>query len=161
MKRLKKDLREWLKGATKIVIMGVGNPLRADDYIGPVIVEKLSKVRLPENVSLLNCETAPENYISQIEKLSPSHVIFIDAAQLNESPGKVKLIPPDMIKETTLSTHTISLTFITKFLEHSISAKAILLAVQPKSIAFNEGLTSELDGASTKLVKLISEAIHS
>ncbi len=56
---LEKDLKNWLVNAKKIVIVGIGNPIRKDDYVGLKIVENL-KGKLPEKVLLLEAETVPE-----------------------------------------------------------------------------------------------------
>ena len=84
---LEKDLKNWLVNAKKIVIVGIGNPIRKDDYVGLKIVENL-KGKLSEKVLLLEAETVPENYLLDIEEFSPTHVILIDAAFLGLMPWR-------------------------------------------------------------------------
>ena len=76
---IKKKLEAWLANAEKVVVAGIGNPIRMDDYVGLKIVEAL-KGRLSANVLLLEAETVPESYLSDIEDFHPSHVLLIDAA---------------------------------------------------------------------------------
>ena len=46
-----KELRNWFFDSKKIVIAGIGNPIRSDDYVGLKIVEAMqAKVR--DNVCL-------------------------------------------------------------------------------------------------------------
>ena len=52
--QIEKELRNWFAGAKKVVIAGIGNPIRSDDYVGLNIVEYL-KGKLPETVCLLEC----------------------------------------------------------------------------------------------------------
>ncbi len=83
---IEKDLKTWLVNAEKIVLAGVGNPIRSDDYVGLKLVEDL-KGKLPPKVLLIEAETVPESYLSDIEAFHPSHVLLIDAAFLGLKPG--------------------------------------------------------------------------
>ena len=38
---IKTQLKTWLHGAEKVVVAGIGNPIRKDDYVGLKIVEDL------------------------------------------------------------------------------------------------------------------------
>ncbi len=74
-----KKLESWLVSSEKVVVAGIGNSIRRDDYVGLKVVEAL-KGKLPENVLLLEAETVPESYLSDIEEFHPSHVLLVDAA---------------------------------------------------------------------------------
>ena len=50
------DLTNWFAGSKKVVIAGIGNPIRSDDYVGLKIVEQL-KGKLPQTVLLIEAET--------------------------------------------------------------------------------------------------------
>jgi Ni,Fe-hydrogenase maturation factor len=57
-----RELQTWFEGAKKVVVAGIGNPNRSDDYVGLKIVEDLhGKVR--KDVCLLECETVPESFL--------------------------------------------------------------------------------------------------
>ena len=109
---VEKQLKEWLSNVKKLVILGVGNPLRHDDGFGPALIEAVSKYKLPDKVKLINCETVPENFLNTVIRLEPSHVIIVDSAQMNALPGEVKLVSPENIGGITFSTHTLPLTFL-------------------------------------------------
>jgi len=64
-------------------VLGIGNPLRGDDAVGLRIIQNLMG-KVPDDVLLLECEMVPENYLSKIEQFKPTHVLMVDAAQLNE-----------------------------------------------------------------------------
>ena len=40
---IEKKLEKWFAGAKKVVLAGIGNPIRTDDYVGLKIVEKLRR----------------------------------------------------------------------------------------------------------------------
>lgn len=157
-KKLREDLKEWLNDAKKVVVLGIGNTYRGDDGIGSLTAQKLRRCKLPRNIRVLDCETVPENFIHIVRSFNPTHIILIDSALINQKPGTVKLIPPDKIEELAVSTHTLPLTLLTKYLEDSLKAKIILLAIQPKNINFKIGLTPQLKNTLKNLTKTIVEA---
>jgi len=91
LESIEKELREWFVGSQKIVIAGIGNPIRQDDYVGLKIVEGLHG-NVSKNVLLLECETVPESYLSDIEEFKPTHVLLIDAAFLGLKPAEASLV---------------------------------------------------------------------
>ena len=38
---IERELENWFADAKKVVVAGIGNPIRSDDYAGLKIVEKL------------------------------------------------------------------------------------------------------------------------
>lgn len=160
---LRAQIGAWLEGCEKAAILGIGNPMRGDDAIGMEIV-KLLKGRVPKKVKLLECQIVPENFIGEIERFTPTHILLIDAAQLEAQPGEARLVSPDRILGMALSTHAIPLSILAEVFQNSISAKVMILGVQPKNIDFGEGLTPELQKASKKiadlLIRVLSEVIR-
>jgi len=146
---LVEDLAAWLKGAGKVAVMGIGNPLRRDDSVGLRIVKRLWR-RVPPSVELYECETVPENFIGQIERLKPTHVLMVDAADMRAAPGVIRLVPPEEIGGLSVSTHALPLSVFARFMKQSIDAKVVLLAIQPKNVDFGTRMTRELQ-SSTKI----------
>ena len=155
---LQDQLSVWLKGCVRLAVLGIGNPLRGDDAVGLKIVQNLLG-RLPKNVLLLECGMTPENYLGKVEEFKPSHVLMVDAAQINEEAGASRLVPVEEIAGTALSTHTLPLSFLAEIIKQNIKSKVILLGVQPESIEFREGLSPKLQEASRRIADLIAEAV--
>ena len=102
-------LRNWFYNARSVVIAGIGNPLRKDDFVGVEIVRNLEN-KVSDAVYLIECETVPENFIEPIIKFNPSHVLIIDAALLNLEPGSSKLLSSKQLTERhVVSTHALPL----------------------------------------------------
>ena len=74
-------LEKWFADAGRVVVAGIGNPIRRDDFVGLKIVQDLEG-KVSKNVCLIECETVPENFMQEIVDLKPSHVLLIDAAVL-------------------------------------------------------------------------------
>jgi hydrogenase 3 maturation protease len=150
------DLKNWLSNAQKVVIAGIGNPLRKDDFVGVEIVRNLHN-NVSRSVYLIECETVPESYIEPIIKFKPTHILIIDAAMLNLTSGSSKLIEPDqMVTHPPFSTHILPLRIFCEYLAKTTEAKIALLAIQPKDTSFGEGLTSKLRETTTTLTNLLS-----
>jgi hydrogenase 3 maturation protease len=153
------DLKNWLSNAQKVVVAGIGNPLRKDDFVGIEIVRNLRN-RVSQFVYLMECETVPESFIEPIIKSQPTHILIIDAAMLNLKPGSSKLIEPSqMMKHPAISTHALPLRIFCEYLAKTTDAKIALLVIQPKDTDFGEGLTSKLRETAATLTNLLSRVL--
>jgi hydrogenase 3 maturation protease len=152
---IEKELKNWFSDAKKVVIAGIGNPIRQDDYVGLKIVQDLQG-ELPENVCLLECETVPESYILDIEQFKPTHVLLIDAAFLNLKPGKASLLDTEKIADfPAITTHMLPLRIFCEYVKQATGAKIALLLVEPASMEFGEGLSVEVQAAAKRLTKIL------
>ena len=157
--QIEKELRNWFAGAKKVVIAGIGNPIRSDDYVGLNIVEYL-KGKLPETVCLLECETVPESYLFEIEEFNPTHVLLIDAAFLGLNPGEASLVDAEKVADfSAVTTHLLPLRVFCDYVKQATGAKIALLLVEPKSMEFGEGLTFEVEAAAKRLTKLLLDLL--
>jgi hydrogenase 3 maturation protease len=134
-----------------LILCGIGNALRADDAVGPLIVSDLK-----ERYRTLNCGSTPENYVFKIEKMKPSVVLFIDAVDFGGEPGEIRLFEEEEITESPLgqpSTHLIPLGETLKMLGQLTRAEIYLLGVQPKSITFGDALSEDVEKAKREIVQ--------
>jgi hydrogenase 3 maturation protease len=152
---VERELRDWFRGAEKVVVAGIGNPIRSDDYVGLKIVEGLQgKVR--GEVCLLECETVPESYLLEIEKLRPTHVLLIDAANLGIKPGEARLVDANEVTPfSAVSSHVLPLRIFCEYLKKQTNAKVALLLVEPESLEFGEGLSPKIKMAAKNYVALL------
>ena len=154
-------LRDYFgDGENRIVLVGVGNPMRADDGVGSKIIELLQERRL-ENVMLINAETMPEAFTGKVEKYKPTHVMLIDAANFRGQVGETRLITGAQIGGQALSTHSLPLSLFISYLENSIDVPVILLGIQPKTIDFDMPMSQEIEEAAVSiadtLIQILSE----
>jgi len=156
---IEKDLKNWFANANKIVLAGIGNPIRKDDDVGLKIVQTLQG-KVPENFCLLECETVPESYILDIEQFKPTHVLLIDAAFLGLKPGEARLLDTEEIKDfPAITTHMLPLKIFCEYVKQATGAKIALLLIEPTSIEFGESLSNEVEAASERLSKLLLEML--
>ena len=152
---VERRLKEWLAGARRVVVAGIGNPLRRDDYVGVWIVRKLRN-RVSSSVYLLECETVPESFLDPIVRFRPTHILLIDAAILGLEPGSARLIEPhQVVGPPPISTHTLPLTLFCEYVVRLTGARVALLAIQPKDSSLGEGLTPELEETAKQLTEIL------
>jgi hydrogenase 3 maturation protease len=154
------QIKNWSNNAIRVVIAGIGNPIRSDDFVGTKIVQQLQN-KLSNNVYLIECETVPENYLLEIETFNPSHILLIDAAMLNLTPGETRLIFPEQLEKfSTFTTHVLPLQMFNNYLKKFANSKTALLLIQPKNVELGETITSELkkvaDQIETMLIELFA-----
>jgi len=156
---IKKELENWFGNAKRIVLAGIGNPIRTDDYLGLRIIQQL-KGKLPETVLLLETETVPESYLLDIEEFKPTRVLLIDSAFLGLHPGEVILVDAEKIDDySAITTHMLPLHIFCEYIKQTTGAKVALLLVEPKSMEFGEGLTVEVQASAERLSNLLVELL--
>ncbi|MBT8271192.1 MAG: hydrogenase maturation protease [Flavobacteriaceae bacterium] len=92
-----------------VLIMGLGNYLMGDEGIGVQAIQKLSGVKLPETVDLLDGGTGGFLLLSYFE--SYGRIILIDATMDGKPPGTINLIQPNFASDypPSLSVHDVGL----------------------------------------------------
>jgi hydrogenase 3 maturation protease len=153
---IKDQIAAWLEGYGRLAVLGIGNPLRGDDALGLEVLEQL-RGKVPNNVKLFECEMVPEYFLSEIKLFNPTHVLMIDAAQLEMIPGGAKIIPPEVISGTVLSTHAMPLSILAGIIREDLKAKVVLLGVQPEHTEFGEELSPRLQKASNEIARIVAE----
>jgi hydrogenase 3 maturation protease len=152
---IQEELKNWLTNAEKVVVAGIGNPVRMDDFVGVKIVQDLQG-KVPKNISLIECETVPESFMQEIIDLKPTHVLLIDAAIIGLKSGDARLVFPEQIEDfPTITTHVLPLRIFCEFITQSAKAKIGLLLIQPGSTEFGEGLTAEVQEAAKKITRML------
>ncbi|MBC8521591.1 MAG: hydrogenase 3 maturation endopeptidase HyCI [Methanomicrobia archaeon] len=132
-------LKNRLKG--KVLILGVGNPLRGDDGAGPYLIEQLNgKI----DAALLDCGEVPENFLGKIVQLRPDTILIIETVHLGASPGAAAIIDVDAFDRTSYSTHHASLRLFMNYLKIEIGAEVFVLGIQPKKTEFGMKISNEV-----------------
>ena len=147
-------LKSHLKG--KVVILGIGNTLRCDDAAGSILAQRLKE---KTHFIVFDAGQSPENYLEKIIREKADIVVIIDSADFGGSAGEFKVLKAEDIKTVNLfSTHNTSISLTINYLKNNLKADIIILIIQPKSIAFGDKLSPELDGVLNKLVGLFYAA---
>jgi len=153
------QLRTLLKPSSsnrKVALVGMGHPLRSDDFVGSYVVKTLieeAKGALLDNVHLVDAEDNVEALINRISELRPRHVIFVDACEMHVRPAEKRLISVTQTTYPFFTTHGIPLKLIA---ERLLSDSEVwILAIQPKNTDFGETLSPEIREAADSISSFI------
>ena len=155
MANLKKILKQKLKDAKKIVVLGIGSEFRADDAAGLLVAEELKKIKNLKLKVILG-STAPENFTGEIIKFKPTHILIIDSVDIDQKPGFILLINPDEVGGISFSTHMLPVKMMVDYLLASLECEIIIIGIQPKILLFGENMSKEVK----KSTRQISDIIH-
>jgi hydrogenase maturation protease len=144
---------------TDLLILGLGNPLRRDDGIGPRVVELLQQGGLPAGTDALDAGTAGFDLLQLLD--GPQRVIIVDAADVGREAGQFTRFTPDQVElmgalEGSLP-HRVGLAEIlalARALERPLP-KIVIFGVQPGSLEWGVGLTAQVETALPLLVESV------
>jgi len=134
-----------------VLVLGIGNSLLQDDGVGCHLVERLTQEKSHWPVQVMDGGTLSFSLVSAIE--SSSHLIILDAANLNQAPGFVQTLLNENLDEFLSkpgkSVHEVSLSelFDMTRLTDSLPSQRAMVAVQPKETTWGEDLTSDVAAA--------------
>jgi hydrogenase 3 maturation protease len=156
-------LKKKLLNARRVAILGIGSDLRGDDVAGLLAAEQIEKA-IKSNppaveISVFIGGTAPENLTGQIKQYQPTHLIVIDAAQLNKEAGHIEIMEPETIGGATFCTHSLPLNVIISYLLESFKFEVIIIGIQPKSLTFGAKPSKEIRQAAKHLSAAIIESL--
>ncbi len=140
----------------KILIIGVGNRMRADDAIGPMAIDRLqASGNLSSDCLLIDAGEVPENALGKVDEFAPSRVLLIDACDWGGELGELRIFSTEEIINLPirmLSTHGVPLSFWVQMtlMEHP-NLNIELLGIQVGDLTFNNPLTPPVASALNRI----------
>ncbi|MGD1995647.1 MAG: hydrogenase maturation protease [Anaerolineae bacterium] len=141
------------------LIIGLGNPLRADDGIGPRVVEELVRRGLPEGITARDCGTGGLDLLRVVEGWE--RVVVVDAADVEREPGEFVRFTPDQVRLAeavdSFSLHDAGLAEalgLARAAGRSLPSM-VIFGVQPERIDWAVGLSPTLEAALPALVEAV------
>jgi len=151
-------LVRFLKEATIVVIIGMGNELRADDAVGLYVV-RLLKSSSNSRLKVFEGHMTPEAYIGPACATHPTHVLIIDAAELGKKPGAWQILSTDNVEQGLFTTHTIPAVEVAAEIKRRCDACVVFLGIQPKSRDISLGLSKECQEAVEEIARVIQKTV--
>ncbi len=78
---------------------------------------------------------------------------------MGKPPGYIKIIKKDEISQYNISTHAMPLSFLIKYLEHSIKSNIILIGIQPMEMELVDTVSPEVNASIEFLIGVLQELI--
>ena len=152
-----------MQRAQKILILGIGNELMADDGAGSRIAGELTRLlgrrKTPKPLRIIDAGTAPENFTGVIKKERPDLILMIDSVDSGERPGVIAFRDLNEMRSPMHSTHTLPLSSLAQYLEQSTRASVIVLGIQPGVVHFGLPLSDEVSSSIREVAHSITEAL--
>ena len=144
----------------KIRVIGVGSSIAGDDAVGIAVVRRLSKMDLPRNVDLVECDT-PGICLFELVK-GVDKVIIVDALVGGDNPGGVRKLRMCDLSERNriVSAHdlgTVEALKLSLALQSDKTEEQIMIigVEVPEKLLMGGGLSSVVEAAVPEAVKVI------
>lgn len=138
-------------------IISIGNPLKSDDNIGNLIVDKIKKFYKNKDYHFFKGGMNPENFIEPLRKINPCVIFFIDVAIFDGEVGDVKLFNLEDVIDMNISSHYFPITLFKKYFPNT---KLVLIGIKPKFIYFGENLSPELKARLKEIIESVKRTIE-
>lgn len=147
----------------RILVLGLGNVLLADDGVGPAALARLERdYQIPPEVRLVEGGTLGLSLLAELAEAE--HVILVDAVATDAAPGSlVRLDGADVIDAVRdrLSVHQVGVADLLDVarLLGRYPASVVLLGVVPAAINLSVSRTSAVESALTALVAAVVQEV--
>jgi len=141
----------------KKAIISVGNPLKADDNIGNIILDKIKDSYKKKDYYFFKGGMNPENFIEPLRKINPDKIFFIDVAIFEGKFGDVKLFKLEDIIDMNISTHYFPISVFKKYFPKTI---LVLIGIKPKFVNFGQELSPDLKDKLPEIIKKVQKTIE-
>jgi len=135
-KVLARQLNNFVDG--NVCLMGIGNRHWHDDGVGSYIAEALEPC---PGFDAIDAGFIPENYLETVAAGHPDTILMVDATDFGGEPGQARLIYPDKVAYSGVSTHAGSLRMLAEYIQARTKAPVALLAIQPADTSAGESLS--------------------
>lgn len=138
-----KFLKREIRGLDKLLVLGTGNALKADDAAGLLVASLLDRKlgrRQKSRIKVLRVYELMNTYKRRIKRLRPSHLIIIDALEMRKRPGSIiatRLEPGSRQKKKISSEFYQFLEILTG----ETACRIYFVGIQPESLDFGHPIT--------------------
>ncbi len=156
------------RAVAPVVIVGIGNPMRHDDGIGPAAIAQLAKGELSSSRDLVDLVTLGGEATRLMEAWrGRDQAIVIDAGRAGADPGTIHRltvgIDPLPAWANTASSHSAGLAEaidLARVLD-ALPTQLIVFGVEPGDLSMGEGFSAGVESALPRLVERVVDEVRS
>jgi len=154
-------LRQEIRRAARVAVIGVGNTARGDDAAGALAARKLlgGRLPLPEKALVIDAGEVPENFTGVVRAFAPDFAVIVDSAAAGRPPGAVFLLDPDEVADEDISTHRLPLTRLARYLRETMDCRVSILGIEPLSFEPGTPVTPAVGRAVRRVVSALRSAL--
>lgn len=139
----------------RVVLVGIGNPLRGDDAAGCLVAARLAGT---PGISVVQSDETPERDVPRIVDLQPDLVILADAVAMGRPPGTVEVVETGALSGYLPTTHRLPLTLLADILRRASRAEVVVLAIQPDRVELGADVSPAVAAAVERAADWVREA---
>jgi hydrogenase maturation protease len=143
-----------------VVVLGLGNPLMADEGVGVAVIERLaSQAEQHPDVEFIDAGTGGMAVLHWIE--NREKVIFVDCAFMGEPPGTIRRFTPDEVRSTKVLTHqSLHEADLLKILDLAgqlgqAPRQVVIFGIQPEAVTGRLGLSGVIADRMEQYIEVI------
>jgi len=144
---------------SKMKIIALGNRLRGDDAIGPVVLDALKNKDLTFPLQLIEAGSDAFTLLEHLSGQEP--IIIVDSARMGQKAGTVKIFDINenfKMTDNLISLHGFSFAEVLTMANNlGTVAPCKIIGVQPENIEFGQPLSKSVKEAVPKILNLIIE----
>jgi len=149
-----------------VVVLGLGNPLMADEGIGVHLIERLTELAAQyPTVDFVDAGTASLSVLHLIE--GRRKAIFVDCAFMDEEPGVIRRFTPGDVRSTKVlarqslhETDLLRILCLAKQLDQA-PEQVVIFGIQPGLVTHSGHLSAALSGKIDAYLSEIISELHS
>ncbi len=148
--------------AETLLVLGIGNPYRRDDGVGPAVIRRLQADNNLEGVDLLDGGTDGFSLLEYLKAYETA--LIIDAVDMGMTPGEIRVFSPEeamlTIASDALSTHGFGLAEVIGLMKAlGIQTHLRIIGVQAKDMTFGEEMSAEVSSKIEKILEMVKELV--
>ena len=140
-----------------VLVLGYGNPSRGDDAVGPLLIEYLSTLQLPEIELITDFQLQIEHILDMQDRRL---VLFIDAAVSHSQALELHALHPEHYQ--TLSTHALSPQQLLGICQHvtgQLPALSYLLSIKATQFELGAPLSPDMQQHYQHACQLLTQML--
>ncbi|MBN2119792.1 MAG: HyaD/HybD family hydrogenase maturation endopeptidase [Candidatus Omnitrophica bacterium] len=147
----------------KVVILGLGNILLKDEGIGVHISEELTKLRLGDNIEIIDGGTASLDALIQTANFDK--LVIVDALRAGKKPGTIYRFNSHQLHahldSRKLSLHQFSLLEALSITEKTgnLPKEVIFIGVEPEKIDWGLEVSKSVKEKIPEIIKLVTQEL--
>lgn len=144
-------------------VIGIGNPLREDDGVGPAAVARLQSLALPADVEVLDGGEAGLALVGLMEGVH--RAVIVDAVRMGARPGEVRVFGLDEVRIAEElhggGLHAARAGTALQMAEAlgSLPPEVRVVGIQPKRTGWGPGLSPEVAAALPRVVDAVLDTV--
>jgi hydrogenase maturation protease len=150
---------------TSIVVLGLGNPLMADEGVGVAVIERLrQQAEQYTDVEFIDAGTGGMAVLHWIE--GRRKAVFVDCAFMDEPPGAVRRFTPDQVRSTkTLARESLHEADLLRILDLAVQLgqapqQVVIFGIQPQVVTARLGLSKMIADRMEHYVEVIRSELE-